>query len=196
VPAALHDRPRVIPYPPIERHGAIGDRRTAALIAGDGTLDWLCLPDFDGTIVFGALLDWSKGGHWRLGPARMTLGQQNYQEESMVLGTRWDLEEGGLLLQDAMLWPQTERPPEQADVRGMVRGLRCLRGTVRCELELQAGCNFQENAASLAEYPSGVTVQVPELSLRFWTNFPGQYAAVVFPCRIRPGQTGNRAGQR
>ncbi|HLG71274.1 MAG TPA: trehalase-like domain-containing protein, partial [Chloroflexota bacterium] len=33
-------------YPPIERHGAIGNRRTAALVAADGTIDWLCMPDY------------------------------------------------------------------------------------------------------------------------------------------------------
>jgi hypothetical protein len=27
--------PRFVPYPPIERHGVIGDRRTAALVAVD-----------------------------------------------------------------------------------------------------------------------------------------------------------------
>jgi GH15 family glucan-1,4-alpha-glucosidase len=167
---ALQDLVRIIPYPAIERHGIVGDRRTAALVAADGTVDWLCLPDFDGVVVFGALLDWFKGGHWRLGPARMTLGQQKYQEDSLVLETCWDLEEGTLLLEDAMLWPEQGRPPEQTDVRAMVRGLRCVRGTVRCELELQAGYNFQQNAAVLAEYTSGFTLQLSELSLRFWAK--------------------------
>ncbi len=45
-----------VPYPAIERHGIIGDRRTAALVAADGTLDWLCLPGYDGDILFGAIL--------------------------------------------------------------------------------------------------------------------------------------------
>lgn len=46
-----------VPYPAIERHGITGDRRTAALVAADGTIDWLYLPDYDGDIVFGDLLD-------------------------------------------------------------------------------------------------------------------------------------------
>jgi alpha,alpha-trehalase len=31
-------RPPFIPYPPIERLGVIGDRRTAAIVAADGTI--------------------------------------------------------------------------------------------------------------------------------------------------------------
>ncbi len=58
-----------VPYSAIEKHGVIGDRRTAALAAADGSIDWLCMLDYDGDIVFGALLDAEKGGFWRLGPA-------------------------------------------------------------------------------------------------------------------------------
>lgn len=169
-PPTLQSRMRVIPYPAIEKHGIIGDRRTAALVSADGTMDWLCLPDFDGSIVFGGLLDWFKGGHWRLGPACMSHGQQNYQQGSMVLETRWEFGWGELLLREAMLWPESQRAPEQAEVRAVVRTLRCVRGAVPCELDLQAGYNFQENAASVAQYASGFSIQLPELSLRLWSN--------------------------
>ncbi|MGE3273351.1 MAG: trehalase-like domain-containing protein, partial [Chloroflexota bacterium] len=85
---------RIIAYPPIERHGVIGDRRTAALVAADGTIDWLCLPDYDGTVVFVALLDEARGGFWRAGPAAATLGRQRYQDDSAALLTRWSDHEG------------------------------------------------------------------------------------------------------
>jgi GH15 family glucan-1,4-alpha-glucosidase len=167
--------PRAIAYPAIERHGIIGDRRTAALVAADGTLDWLCLPDYDGDIIFGALLDWAKGGYWRLGPAAMMQGEQSYDGETMVLQTAWTLETGELILQDAMLWPENRRAPEQDTCRVIVRCLKCIEGTARCEFDLRPGFNFDEHAPmSFAEHTSGISIQAGTCALRLWGNFPMQ----------------------
>ena len=57
MPVPPAHRTRAIPYPALQHHGLIGDRRTAALVSSDGTLDWLCLPDYSGGIPFGALLE-------------------------------------------------------------------------------------------------------------------------------------------
>jgi GH15 family glucan-1,4-alpha-glucosidase len=162
-----------IPYPAIERHGVIGDRRTTALIAADGTLDWLCLPDYDGNIVFGALLDFAKGGFWRIGPALMAQGEQRYDGETMVLQTEWALAEGRVVLRDTMLWPEDRRAPEQESCRVLLRTLRCTEGHVSCRFDMRPGLNFAQPApVSFDHYPSGTTVQIKDLTLRLWSSFP------------------------
>src|SRR5439155_3833087 len=109
VDALWNDVPDLIQSPALEHHAVIGDRRTAALVASDGTIDWLCLPDYDGTIVFGALLDARIGGFWRVGPAELTTGEQTYAEDAPIAHTRWRTDAHEILLTDAMALPHDTR---------------------------------------------------------------------------------------
>ncbi|WP_075180780.1 glycoside hydrolase family 15 protein [Pantoea sp. 1.19] len=87
----------------IDDHGVIGDMRTCALIATDGTLDYLCWPNLDSPSLFTALLDDERAGYFALAPdwpdARR---QQRYLPESNVLQTRWLSEHGVVELTDLM----------------------------------------------------------------------------------------------
>lgn len=102
-----------VAYPPIENHAMIGDRRTAALVAADGTIDWWCAPNFDDSPIFGALLDPPKGGYCRLGPAALAYGRQAYFDDSGILTMSWVSAGFELELTDCMAWPQNDRSREE-----------------------------------------------------------------------------------
>jgi GH15 family glucan-1,4-alpha-glucosidase len=53
----------------IEQYALIGDTQTAALVADDGSIDWLCIPRFDSEACFAALLGDDRHGRWLLAPS-------------------------------------------------------------------------------------------------------------------------------
>jgi GH15 family glucan-1,4-alpha-glucosidase len=123
-------------YLPIERHAVIGDRRTAAVVGADGRIAWWCLPNFDGKIVFGALLDAECGGYWQLGPEYASIGHQEYIDDTAVVCTTWSTEDWELELIDAMPWPERRENDPNADRRVLLRRLRCTRGEAPCAMAL------------------------------------------------------------
>lgn len=88
--ASLRSSARDDRYAAISDHGIIGDLQTAALVAVDGTIDFLCLPDFDSPSVFASLVDADRGGHFSIAPADApTAGEQRYVRDTNVLVTRF-----------------------------------------------------------------------------------------------------------
>ncbi len=158
-----------LPYAPIAHHGVIGDRRTAALVAADGTIDWLCFPNYDATSVFGAILDTERGGFWRIGPTAATAGHQRYLDDSNVLVTQWELEGGTLEVTDALLWPETERATADDERRVVLRRVQCLKGAVACDFQLVPRRDF-DTAAVITPSADGATLELAEATLGLWTS--------------------------
>lgn len=121
--------------PAIADHGLIGDLQTAALVATDGTIDWLCLPRFDSPSVFAALLDTQRGGHCRIRPAdaQPYHSTQMYFPDTAILITRFMTASGTGEIVDFMP-PITD--PAPTDRHRVVRQLRCVRGRMTFELDL------------------------------------------------------------
>jgi GH15 family glucan-1,4-alpha-glucosidase len=89
-------------YPPIDDYALIGDCRSAGLVSGDGSLDWLCLPRFDSPSVFAALLDAREGGRFRIRPVREYSSERRYLPDTNVLETTFRCPSGTFVLRDLM----------------------------------------------------------------------------------------------
>lgn len=89
---------------PIADYGLIGDTRTAALVASDGTIDWLCAPHFDGDPLFGRLVGGPDAGTFELGPtAPVARTTRRYRPGTATLETTWDVGDARLVLTDGMV---------------------------------------------------------------------------------------------
>ena len=89
---------------PIEDYGLLGDTRTAALVASNGAIDWMCVPRFDGPPLFGRLVGGSDAGTFRLGPVgRGDRHRGGYRPGTASLETTWRTEHGRLTLREGMV---------------------------------------------------------------------------------------------
>ena len=89
---------------PIGDYGLLGDTRTALLVSGSGSIDWMCAPAFDSPPVFGRLVGGPAAGSFRVGPARTgSLVSRRYRGDSATLETVWAADGGRLTLTEAMV---------------------------------------------------------------------------------------------
>ena len=165
-------------FPPvdraIERHAAIGDRRTAALVAADGTLDWWCVPDFDGPPIFDALLDGGRGGFCHLGPADATSGQQDYLPRTTAVTTRWasGASPQAVEVTDVMAWPEDERVGGLSGERVILRRLRVTGGAAQMAFTLFPRWNFAVQPKVVERLSeNALTFRFEAGTLGLWTSF-------------------------
>jgi len=89
---------------PIADFAMVGDTRTAALVSSDGSLDWMCVPRFDGQPVFGSLVGGAQAGRFLLGPAgAASVVRRGYRPHSATLETTWATGAGRLTLTEGMV---------------------------------------------------------------------------------------------
>ena len=163
-------------YMPIEHYGLIGNMRTAALVATDGGIDFMCWPNFDSPSVFCRLLDAKKGGYFTISPPcnlKLTTKQQ-YLPSSNILQTMFYGEDGVMKLIDFFPRLEQEAPssrtkqqkhqhgiaaaatdPTQSLRKWLVRRIECVRGEIDVHIMVHPAFNYARNSHTVHLYALG-----------------------------------------
>lgn len=132
-------------YLPIENYGIIGDLNTVALVGLNGSVDFMCFPNFDSPSVFAALLDDEKGGRFQIVPAFTEMKtKQLYLPDTNVLLTRFLSRDGVGEITDFM-------PVEELyDGKELVRRVTTVRGEVRYRMLCQPRFDYARSSHKVA----------------------------------------------
>lgn len=124
---------------PLAARGLIGDGYSAALVAADGAIDWLCLPRFDSPSVFARVLDFERGGSMAVRPAGGFESLQQYDPDTNVLETLFTAPgKGQLRVVDLMPWSDDPR----ALLHELHRRVDCPAGEVEAEVVFDPRFDF------------------------------------------------------
>ncbi len=187
-------------FPPIADYGFLSDCHTGALLASDGSIEWMCLPHFDCPSVFAALLD-RGAGSWRVGPYGVYVpAGRRYIPGTNMIETTWMTAQGWLRVVDALTvgkWHDNKegsshtRPPTDWDADHLlVRLVECTQGMVQVEIVCEPMLDYGATMASWTVVESGVEGGPCKLDAGIDTS------AFRLFSDIRVGIEGNRAHGR
>lgn len=153
-------------YPPIDDYAFLSDCETNALIARNGSVEWMCVPRPDSPSIFGAMLDRS-AGHFRIGPyGRNVPAARRYLPGGLIVETTWQTETGWIIVRDALVlgpWHNNKqrsrthrRTPMDWDAEHiLLRTVKCVNGVVELEMSCEPAFDYHRGPA-LWEYSGDV----------------------------------------
>lgn len=158
---------------PLSDYAIIGDGRTAALVARDGGIDWLCHGRFDGPAVFCRLLDAAQGGYLHVAPRGPFVSTRHYVGRSNVIATEFESAGGRVRMTDCM--PLAAESGTSGPV--VLRKLEGLAGRVEFVLEFQPTFDFARAQARMSILQGGCEAEASGARLRL--SCPGAVAPSV-----------------
>jgi GH15 family glucan-1,4-alpha-glucosidase len=168
----------------IEDYALIGDRKTAALVGRDGSIDWLCWPRFDSAACFAALLGSADNGRWVIAPrAAPHTVRRRYRPGTLVLETEFETPTGRAAVVDFM-------PP--ADGAHLVRIVIGRTGQVDLCTEFVARFNYGATVPWVNRRDDGTIDMIggPErLTLRTPVALRGEDLRTVGAFAVAAGET-------
>jgi GH15 family glucan-1,4-alpha-glucosidase len=133
----------------IEDYALIGDCETAALVDKNGSIDWLCWPDFSSEACLAALLGTEENGYWKISPAKgKWKTTRRYRPHTLILDTTFETKDGSFRIIDFM-------PVRQRNSH-IVRIVEGIRGKVPVRMEMALRFDYGLTVPWVTRIPGGV----------------------------------------
>ncbi len=176
-------------FEPIENYGVIGNMRSVAVVGINGSIDFLCYPDFDSPSVFAALLDDGRGGCFQIEPQlKKRRVRQLYLPDTNILLTRFLAEEGVAELTDYMPIATDGKQPNE-----IVRTLSVVRGWIDFKMSCRprfsyAMCGHTVSLEGQCAVFSPLSDACPAMALYSTVDLRQQSQDVTAEFRLRAGE--------
>ena len=168
----------------IEDYAMIGDLNTAALVGRDGSIDWLCWPNFASAACFAALLGTEDNGFWRIGPTdRVQTTLRQYQPHTLILETTYQAQNGSVQVIDFM-------PPRNSHSH-VVRLVKGIKGLVAMRSTLALRFGYGQAIPWVTRTDRGIRAVAGPDAVELHTEAPlqGEQFTTVSDFTIEEGQT-------
>lgn len=155
------------PFPLIGELAPLGDGRSAALIGPDGAVEFFCPLRFDAPALVFPLLDRTRGGRLRIGPAAAgddgagPSCRRRYLDGTAVLVLEWAGRSGSARVTMAMAWPAPEHGQE---LLWLIEGLE---GSVDVEAVFDPRPGFGADDACPVPTAEGARLEHPNFTAGF-----------------------------
>lgn len=140
-------------------YAAIGEGRSVALIAPDGSIDWWCAPNLDSKPLFDRLLDPQVGGYFQIVPDAPYRVTRQYRENSNVLETQFETESGCVRITESINSTLAGRLPWSE----LVRRIEGIEGQVKLTFHLRFGTAAETRSPWVADSDQGKVFHIAKV---------------------------------
>ncbi len=162
----------------------MGDLETAALVSREGSIDWLCWPNFSSPACFAALLGTREHGYWKIFPAKKgrVVGRR-YRPQTLIVETTVAGPKGEALLIDFM--------PPRGEHSHVVRIVRGVRGRVDFRMDLTIRFDYGSRVpwVSDGDQELKAVAGADMVVLRTATPLRGEGLSTVSEFSVRAGES-------
>ena len=168
----------------LEEYALIGDCETAALVGRNGSIDWLCWPNFASSACFASLLGSEENGFWRLAPKEKVVRcTRGYEHDTLILKTVFETKKGAVEITDFM--------PPGAKNSHIVRIVKGLHGTVKMHGELVLRFNYGQAVPWVTRTTAGLLAVAGPDAVELQTEAPlrGENLRTISDFVVREGES-------